>query len=158
VSEHAIELVVNGTARRATVEARRSLADLLREDFRLTGTHLGCEHGVCGACTVLLDREPARSCITLAVQASGSSVTTIEGVGAPNELHPVQDAFRDSHSQCGYCTPGFVMESLVLLRDNPAPSEREVREALAGKICRCTGYESIVRSVLLATERTREVE
>ena len=154
MSEHTVELVVNGVARRATVEARRLLADLLRDDLRLTGTHLGCEHGVCGACTVLLDGEPARSCITLAVQAAGSEVATVEGLGAPYALHPLQQAFRDAHSfQCGFCTPGFVMESFVLLRDNPTPSEREVREALGGNICRCTGYESIVRGVLLAAER-----
>ena len=154
-----IDLVVNGVGRRATVDARRTLADLLREDFLLTGTHLGCEHGVCGACTVLLDSEPARSCITLAVQASGSEVTTVEGLGAPNDLHPLQQAFSDAYSfQCGYCTPGFVMESLALLRDIPKPTEREVREALGGNICRCTGYESIVRGVLLAAERMREVE
>ena len=158
MSEHTIELTVNGVARRATVEARRSLADVLREELRLTGTHLGCEHGVCGACTVLLDGEPARSCITLAVQAHGSEVATVESLGAPDNLHPLQQAFRDAHSfQCGYCTPGFVIESLALLRDNPAPTEREVREALAGNICRCTGYESIVRGVLLAAERTKEV-
>jgi carbon-monoxide dehydrogenase small subunit len=157
MSEHTIELVVNGSARRTTVEARRSLADLLREDLRLTGTHLGCEHGVCGACTVLLDGEPVRSCITLAVQAADSDVTTVEGLGVPDDLHPVQQAFRDAHSfQCGFCTPGFVIESLALLRESPSPTEREVREALAGNICRCTGYESIVRGVLLAAERTRE--
>ena len=159
MSEHTIELVVNGVACRTTVEARLSLADMLREDLRLTGTHLGCEHGVCGACTVLLDGEPARSCITLAVQAAGSAITTVESLGEPSDLHPLQQAFRDAHSfQCGYCTPGFVMESLVLLRDNRAPTEREVREALAGNICRCTGYESIVRGVLLAAERTKEVK
>jgi aerobic-type carbon monoxide dehydrogenase small subunit (CoxS/CutS family) len=157
VSEHTIELTVNGVVRQARVEARRSLADVLRDDLRLTGTHLGCEHGVCGACTVLLDGEPARSCITLAVQADGGDVSTVESLGAPDDLHPLQQAFRDAHSfQCGYCTPGFVIESLALLRDNPAPTEREVREALAGNICRCTGYESIVRGVLLAAERTKE--
>ncbi len=154
MSEHTIELVVNGMSRRSTVEARRTLADLLREDFGLTGTHLGCEHGVCGACTVLLDGATARSCITLAVQADGAEVTTVEGLGSPNALHPLQQAFREAHSfQCGFCTPGFVLEALAFLRETPAPTEREVREALAGNVCRCTGYESIVRGVLLAATR-----
>ena len=156
MSEHAIELVVNGVVRRATVEARRTLADLLREDLGLTGTHLGCEHGVCGACTVLLEGTAARSCITLAVQADGAEVTTVEGIGSPGGLHPLQQAFREAHSfQCGFCTPGFVMESLALLRERPDPSAREVREALAGNICRCTGYESIVNGVLLAATRMK---
>ena len=156
MSEHAIELVVNGVVRRATVEARRTLADLLREDLGLTGAHLGCEHGVCGACTVLLEGTAARSCITLAVQADGAEVTTVEGIGSPGGLHPLQQAFREAHSfQCGFCTPGFVMESLALLRERPDPTAREVREALAGNICRCTGYESIVNGVLLASTRMK---
>ena len=155
MSEHVVEMAVNGVPRRATVEARRTLADLLRENFGLTGTHLGCEHGVCGSCTVLLDGTAVRSCITLAVQTQGAEVTTIEGVGSPGDLHPLQQAFRDAHSfQCGFCTPGFVLESLALLRERPDPTEQEVREALSGNVCRCTGYESIVRGVLLAASRT----
>jgi carbon-monoxide dehydrogenase small subunit len=154
VSEHAIELVVNGAPRRATVDARRTLADLLRDDLGLTGTHLGCEHGVCGACTVLLDGATARSCITLAVQADGTEVTTVEGLADGGRLHPLQQAFSDAHSfQCGFCTPGFVLEALAFLRETPSPSEQDVREALSGNVCRCTGYESIVRGVLLAATR-----
>ncbi|HJU47502.1 MAG TPA: (2Fe-2S)-binding protein [Gaiellaceae bacterium] len=154
MSDHTIELVVNGTPRRVTLDARRTLADLLRDDLGLTGTHLGCEHGVCGACTVLLDGATARSCITLAVQADGAEVTTVEGVADRGGLHPLQEAFSDAHSfQCGFCTPGFVLEALAFLRETPSPSEQEVREALAGNVCRCTGYESIVRGVLLAATR-----
>jgi len=151
VSEHRITLTVNGTRRDASVESRTSLADLLREPLGLTGTHLACEHGVCGACTVLLDGEPVRSCLLLGVQADGHQVETIEGVGSPDALHPLQQALRDTHAfQCGFCTPGFLMTAVALLRENPSPSETEVREALSGNICRCTGYESIVRGVLWA--------
>jgi len=151
VSEHRITLTVNGTRRDASVESRTSLADLLREPLGLTGTHLACEHGVCGACTVLLDGEPVRSCLLLGVQADGHQVETIEGVGSPDALHPLQQALRDTHAfQCGFCTPGFLMTAVALLRENPSPSETEVREALSGNICRCTGYESIVRGVLRA--------
>jgi len=151
VSEHRITLTVNGTRRDASVESRTSLADLLREPLGLTGTHLACEHGVCGACTVLLDGEPVRSCLLLGVQADGHQVETIEGVGWPDALHPLQQALRDTHAfQCGFCTPGFLMTAVALLRENPSPSETEVREALSGNICRCTGYESIVRGVLRA--------
>jgi carbon-monoxide dehydrogenase small subunit len=151
VSEHRIALTVNGARSEASVEARTSLADLLRGALGLTGTHLACEHGVCGACTVLLDGEPVRSCLLLAVQAQDRQVETIEGVASPGALHPLQQAFRDMHSfQCGFCTPGFLMTAVALLRDNPSPTEAEVREALSGNICRCTGYESIVRGVLRA--------
>ncbi len=151
MSEHRITLTVNGTRRDASVESRTSLADLLREPLGLTGTHLACEHGVCGACTVLLDGEPVRSCLLLGVQADGHQVETIEGVGSPDALHPLQQALRDTHAfQCGFCTPGFLMTAVALLRENPSPSETEVREALSGNICRCTGYESIVRGVLWA--------
>jgi carbon-monoxide dehydrogenase small subunit len=151
--EH-IDLVVNGVPRNVTVDPRRTLADMLRDDLGLTGTHLGCEHGVCGACTVLLDGESARSCVVLAVQATGSEVTTIEGIGRAGALHVVQQAFLDAHSfQCGFCTPGFVIETLALLRENPRPGEGAVRTALAGNLCRCTGYESIVAGVLLAASR-----
>ncbi len=151
-----VSLTVNGQSRAATVDPRRTLADFLREDLALTGTHLGCEHGVCGACTVLVDGASARSCLMLAVQADGTQVTTIEGVADGDQLHPLQEAFRDSHSfQCGFCTPGFVMTALELLREESSPSEVEVREAISGNLCRCTGYESIVNGILLAAERAR---
>jgi carbon-monoxide dehydrogenase small subunit len=149
-----IELRVNGEARRADAEVRVTLADFLREKLGLTGTHLGCEHGVCGACTVLVDGAAVRSCLMLAVQARGKDVLTVEGLGEPENLHPLQEAFRESHAfQCGFCTPGFVMASLELLRDNPDADETEIREVLSGNICRCTGYQSIVEGVLLAAER-----
>jgi carbon-monoxide dehydrogenase small subunit len=149
-----VRVKVNGHERSATVEARRTLADFLREDLRLTGTHLGCEHGVCGACTVLIDGVSARSCLTLAAQVEGAEVTTIEGVADGDRWHPLQEALRDAHSfQCGFCTPGFVMTALEFLRENPQPSEDEVREAIAGNLCRCTGYQSIVAGISLAAER-----
>jgi carbon-monoxide dehydrogenase small subunit len=149
-----ISLTVNGVRHTAAVEPRRTLADFLRMDLGLTGTHLGCEHGVCGACTVLLDGVSARSCLTLAVQADGAEVTTIEGVATGDAWHPVQTAFRETHAfQCGFCTPGIVMTTLELLRENPRPTEQEAREAIAGNLCRCTGYQSIVSGILLAAER-----
>ena len=148
-------LTVNGTRYSASIDPRRTLADFLREDLELTGTHLSCEHGVCGSCTVLVDGATARSCLMLAVQANGREVTTIEGLAKDGTLHPLQIALRESHAfQCGFCTPGFVMTAVELLQDNPKPSEREVREAISGNLCRCTGYESIVRGVLLAAERS----
>jgi carbon-monoxide dehydrogenase small subunit len=144
-----VEMTVNGETRRGVVEARRTLADFLREECALTGTHLGCEHGVCGACTVLLDGEAVRSCLLFAVQASGAEVTTIEGLGgADGALSSVQDAFREEHGlQCGFCTPGFVVSVTALLTDNPSPSEPEIRDALSGNLCRCTGYQGIIRAV-----------
>jgi aerobic-type carbon monoxide dehydrogenase small subunit (CoxS/CutS family) len=146
-----VELTVNGVARRGSVEARRTLADFLREDLGLTGTHLGCEHGVCGACTVLVDGEPARSCLVLAVQGRGASVRTVEGLAADGKMNRLQQAMWDSHGfQCGFCTPGFLMQITALLAESPDPSEAEIREALSGNICRCTGYESIVNGVLRA--------
>ena len=146
-----IELTVNGSPFSGSVDPRKTLADFLRDDLDLTGTHLGCEHGVCGACTVLVDGASARSCLMLIGQATGTEVTTIEGLATDGELHPVQQGFRDSHSfQCGYCTPGFVMATAELLADNPAPTEEEVREALSGNVCRCTGYQSIVDGVMRA--------
>ena len=147
-----VELTVNGTARSAAdVEPRKTLADFLREDLGLTGTHLGCEHGVCGACTVIVDGDAVRSCLMLAVQANGATVRTIEGLGSPEDMNPLQEAMRDSHSfQCGFCTPGFMMQVTALLEDNPSPSEDEIRETLSGNICRCTGYESILNGVLKA--------
>ena len=146
-----IEFVVNGEIRAADADVRMTLADFLRDRLGLTGTHLGCEHGVCGACTVLVDGVAARSCLMLAVQARGHEVQTVEGLGTPDRLHPLQEALRESHAfQCGFCTPGFVMTALALLREQPSPTEDEVRETLSGNICRCTGYQSIVEGVLLA--------
>jgi aerobic carbon-monoxide dehydrogenase small subunit len=146
-----VHLTVNGASRSASVEPRKTLADFLREDLGLTGTHLGCEHGVCGACTVLIDGEPARSCLVLAVQARGTHVTTVEGLARGGEMNHLQHAMWDSHGfQCGFCTPGFLMQITALLSENPKPTEAEIREALSGNICRCTGYESIVDGVLRA--------
>ena len=151
---HQIRLTVNGEAVEADVEARRTLADVLREDLELTGTHLGCEHGVCGACTVLVDGDAVRSCLVLAVQADGHEVRTVEGLAEGDVLHPVQQAFWESHGfQCGFCTPGFVMATVALLADNPTATEEQIREELSGNVCRCTGYESIVEGVLLAVRR-----
>ena len=152
MAEVAVEIVVNGRPRSATVEPRRTLADFLREECRLTGTHLGCEHGVCGACTVLVDGAPVRSCLMFAVQARGSEVTTVEGMSSPEgELSVVQQALRDAHGlQCGFCTPGMVMAAIGVLADNPDPSDREVREGLEGNLCRCTGYHNIVKAVMAA--------
>jgi len=143
-----VEMTVNGELRHAFVEARKTLADFIREDCGLTGTHLGCEHGVCGACTVLLDGDAVRSCLLFAVQAQGAEVTTIEGLGGTDgALSPVQEAFRAEHGlQCGFCTPGFVVSVTALLRDTPEPTDGEIREALAGNLCRCTGYQGIVRA------------
>ena len=140
-----VRLSVNGSPREVTIEARKTLADVIREDLRLTGTHLGCEHGVCGACTILLDGEPVRSCLMLGVQAAGSEIVTVEGVATDGVMHPVQQAFWDSHSfQCGFCTPGFVITAYALLRDGSELSEDDVRAELSGNLCRCTGYQSIV--------------
>jgi aerobic carbon-monoxide dehydrogenase small subunit len=149
-----IEITVNGERRSAPAEVRMTLADFLREKLGLTGTHLGCEHGVCGACTVMVDGASVRSCLMLAVQVQGKEVLTVEGLGDPDHLHPLQQAMRERHSfQCGFCTPGFVMSSLALLQENPSPDEAEIREVLSGNVCRCTGYQSIVEGVLLAAER-----
>jgi carbon-monoxide dehydrogenase small subunit len=154
MTRQSLQLTVNGRDRELLVEPRRTLADVLREDLELTGTHLGCEHGVCGACTVLVDGLAVRSCLMLAVQAAGTSVMTIEGLEHDGELHPLQEAFRDSHSfQCGFCTPGFVMTALALLEEGRALDEGELREELSGNICRCTGYQSIVEGVQLAAQR-----
>ena len=151
IARRAVRLTVNGTVFEREVEPRRLLADFLREDLGLTGTHVGCEHGVCGACTVILDGDSARSCLTLAVQADGAEVETVEGLGRVEALHPLQRAFREHHAlQCGFCTPGMLMTVLDLLRKHPSPSEREIREGLSGNLCRCTGYEHIVRAVRAA--------
>jgi carbon-monoxide dehydrogenase small subunit len=152
MAETEIVVEVNGTARRARVEPRLTLADFIRERCHLTGTHLGCEHGVCGACTVLLDGNAVRSCLVFAVQADGAEVTTIEGVSSSDgELSPVQAAFRDEHGlQCGFCTPGFVMSVTAFLRDNPTPTDDEIRDGLSGNLCRCTGYQGILRAIRAA--------
>ena len=152
-----ITLTVNGLSVTAQVEPRTHLADFLREHLSLTGTHLGCEHGVCGACTIMLDGRTARSCLTLAVQADGTEIVTIEGLRADDGTrHPMQDAFHENFAlQCGYCTPGMLMTAIELLRDNPAPSEQEVREAMSGNLCRCTGYQAIVKAVLSAAANSR---
>ena len=164
-----VTVQVNGASRTGSVEARKTLADFLRDDLDLTGTHVGCEHGVCGACTVIVDGRAVRSCLMLAVQAAGSEITTIEGLAAalPQPTSPgrppggglgtLQQAMWDSHSfQCGFCTPGFVMQATAYLSAHPDAGEQEIREALSGNICRCTGYQSIIDGVLLAAQRSRE--
>ena len=155
VERRTIGLRVNGATRQGTAEPRTTLADFLRDELGLTGTHLGCEHGVCGACTVLLDGASVRSCLLLAVQADGHDVTTVEGLAPPEgPLHPIQEAFAERHGlQCGFCTPGFLMTVVELLERDPNPTEEIVRTFLSGNICRCTGYQNIVDAVLLAAER-----
>jgi carbon-monoxide dehydrogenase small subunit len=154
-----IEIRVNGVRRRASVPPRLTLADYLREHCRLTGTHLGCEHGVCGACTVLLDGQAVRSCLVFAVQADGAEITTIEAIASPDgELSPVQAAFRDHHGlQCGFCTPGFVISATAFLRDHPDPTDEEIRDALSGNLCRCTGYQGILQAVRAAARSASTV-
>ncbi len=153
-----ISVIVNGTPYEEVVEVRLTLADFLRQQLALTGTHLGCEHGVCGACTVLVDGLSARSCLMLAVQVNGREITTIEGLAkSDDELHPLQQAFGDNHGlQCGFCTPGMLTTMVEFLGDNPAPTERQVQEALSGNLCRCTGYQGVVAAVLDAARRLRE--
>ncbi len=150
-----IAVTVNGRRYEAEVETRHTLADFLRQQLGLTGTHLGCEHGVCGACTVLVDGQSARSCLMLAVQADGHEITTVEGIApSATELHPLQEALRDHHGlQCGFCTPGVLITLIEFLRDNPRPTEEEVRVALSGNLCRCTGYAGIVAAALDAAKR-----
>ncbi|WP_424139468.1 (2Fe-2S)-binding protein [Roseomonas chloroacetimidivorans] len=149
-----IAVTVNGSPNQAEVPARLSLADLLRDELRLTGTHLGCEHGACGACTVLVDGISARACLMLAVQADGRSITTVEGLEQAGRLHPLQQALSDHHGlQCGFCTPGVLMTLVELLEASPAPSEAEIRMALAGHHCRCTGYQGMVEAVLSLSGR-----
>ncbi len=153
---HDVGLVVNGAAHSVRVPARRLLSDCLRHDMRLTGTHVGCEHGVCGACTVLLDGEPVRSCLLLAVSVDGHEITTVEGLASGDELSPVQQAFEDCHGlQCGFCTPGFLTTITAGLRATPDPTEDDAREMIAGNLCRCTGYQNIVAAVLRAAELSR---
>jgi len=153
-----VRLEVNGRAVEAEVEPRLLLSDFLRHDLGLTGTHVGCEHGVCGVCTVLVDGEPVRSCLMLAVQADGHRVATVEGLaGEDGQLHPLQEAFREAHAlQCGFCTPGILMTLEAFLRDNPSPTEEEARLALSGNLCRCTGYQHIVDAILAAAAERRD--
>jgi aerobic-type carbon monoxide dehydrogenase small subunit (CoxS/CutS family) len=154
---HDIAVTVNRTVHKRRVEARLLLSDFLRHDLLLAGTHVGCEHGVCGACTILFDGAAVRSCLMFAVQADGHSLETVEGLAPDTEhLHPLQQAMRDCHGlQCGYCTPGILMTMKVFLEETPEPDEAQVREALSGNLCRCTGYQHIVDAVLLAAERLR---
>jgi carbon-monoxide dehydrogenase small subunit len=154
-----IAVTVNGRAYERDVEPRLLLSDFLRHELGLTGTHVGCEHGVCGACTILFDGEPVRSCIMLAVQADGHALTTVEGLTPTGGLHPLQEAFWECHGlQCGFCTPGFLMTLVPFLEANPDPSEEEIRQALSGNLCRCTGYQHIVDAVKLAAERRRTAQ
>ena len=151
-----VTLTVNGEAVEGTVAPRTLLSDFLKEDVGLTGVRVGCEHGVCGACTILVDGRTARACLVLAVQADGADVRTVEGLASNDALHPLQQAFWDHHAlQCGYCTPGMLMTAYELLETNPAPTEAEVREAIAGNVCRCTGYVHIVRAILAAAAVSR---
>jgi carbon-monoxide dehydrogenase small subunit len=151
-----VTVTVNGAQHTREVEPRLLLSDFLRHDLGLTGTHVGCEHGVCGACTVLFDGEPARSCMMFAVQADGHEVLTVEALGTMDGLHPLQEAFREAHAvQCGFCTPGFLMTLVPFLEQNPDPTEEEIREAISGNLCRCTGYQHIVDAVKLAAEKMR---
>ena len=151
-----LSVTVNGTLYEREVEPRLLLSDFLRHDLGLTGTHVGCEHGVCGACTILFDNEPARSCLIFAVMAHGHEVTTVEGLGTIDSLHPLQEAFKEAHGlQCGFCTPGFLTTLAAFLKENPDPSEEEIREAISGNLCRCTGYQHIMEAVKLAAEKTK---
>jgi aerobic-type carbon monoxide dehydrogenase small subunit (CoxS/CutS family) len=152
----AIRLTVNGQAREGRCETRKLLVDFLREDLGLTGTHVGCEHGLCGACTVLVNGEAARSCLMLAVQANGVELLTIEGLSKEGTLHPLQEAFHEHHGlQCGFCTPGMLLTALDLLQTNPRPTEAEIRQGLSAVLCRCTGYQGIVKAVEAAAVRLR---
>ncbi len=151
-----VTITVNGESHTADIEPRLLLAHLLRQGLRLTGTHTGCDTTNCGACTVLFDGRPIKSCTMLAVQADGHDVTTVEGLASPSELHPVQEGFKDEHGlQCGFCTPGMMMAAKALLDENPDPTEEDVRWALSGNLCRCTGYQNIVKAVLWAAEQMR---
>jgi carbon-monoxide dehydrogenase small subunit len=157
VGTHQVEVTVNGAPRSAQVEPRLLLVHLIRETLGLTGTHIGCDTTGCGACTVLLDGVPVKSCTVLAVQAHGSELTTVEGLAEGGQLHPIQQAFSEQHGlQCGFCTPGMMLTSVALLAENPDPSEEEIRWAISGQICRCTGYQNIVKAVQSAAQKLRE--
>ena len=150
-----IQVTVNGKKYEHPVSPRLLLSDFLRHDLGLSGTYVGCEHGVCGACTILLNGEAVRSCLLFAVQVNGQEITTVEGLAPGTEdLHPLQEAFREAHAlQCGFCTPGFLMSLIPFLQENPNPSEKEIREALSGNLCRCTGYQNIVKAVMLCSQK-----
>ena len=151
-----VTVTVNGTQYQRSIEPRLLLSDFLRHELGLTGTHVGCEHGVCGACTVMLDGQPVRSCLMFAVQANGHEILTVESLGTVDNLHPLQEAFWEAHGlQCGFCTPGFLMSLVPFLEEHPDPSEQEIREAIAGNLCRCTGYQHIVDAVQLAAQRMK---
>ena len=151
-----LSLTVNGDQYEREIEPRLLLSDFLRHELGMTGTHFGCEHGVCGACTVLLNGDPVRSCLMFAVQAHGHEVLTVEGLGSMDDLHPIQEAFHEAHGlQCGFCTPGFLTTLVPFLEENPDPSEEEIRVAISGNLCRCTGYQHIVEAVQLAAEKLR---
>ena len=155
-----IRMTINGREYRGQVEPRKLLVDFIRDDLGLTGTHVGCEHGVCGACTVLVDNEPVRACLMLAVQANGAQLATVEGL-APNatELHPIQQSFWELHGlQCGFCTPGILLTAEALLKENPDPSEEEIRDWISGNLCRCTGYQNIVAAIQDAAKKLRTVQ
>lgn len=157
VNKRTIQLKVNDLPYEALVEPRLTLVDLLRGELGLGGVHVGCEHGVCGACTVIMDGRAVRSCIMLAVQADGANLQTVEGLRGEGGLHPIQEAFMEAHGlQCGFCTPGFLMSALELLGENPDPSDEEITETLGGNICRCTGYQSIIEAVRIAASKMRE--
>ena len=154
IEQRPIKLSVNGEQIEAMVEPRKLLSDFLREDVNLSGVHIGCEHGNCGACTIILNGELVRSCLTLAVQADGAEIMTVEGLASDGKLHPIQEAFHENHgAQCGFCTPGQVLTAYSLLNKNPKPTEDEIREAMSGHLCRCTGYYSIVQSIKAAAEK-----
>jgi carbon-monoxide dehydrogenase small subunit len=153
--QHPIAVTVNGTRHERAVEPRLLLSDFLRHDLGLSGTHVGCEHGVCGACTVLLDGRAVRSCLVFAIQTDGQDVETVEGLATGETLHPIQQAFHDAHGlQCGFCTPGILMTLVPFLRDHPSPDEAAIRTAISGNLCRCTGYANIVKAVQLAVSRS----
>jgi carbon-monoxide dehydrogenase small subunit len=157
MSKIALRLTVNGEAREVFAEPRKLLSDVLREDLRLTGTHVGCEHGVCGACTVLVDGKPSRACLIFAIQMQGRQISTVEGLTPEEGLSPLQQALHEEHGlQCGFCTPGIITTFDAYLRENPDPSDEEIREVLAGNLCRCTGYGNIVRAVKKAARMLRE--
>ena len=158
VKKYAINLTVNGIKYEKEVEARKLLVDFIREDIGLTGTHIGCEHGQCGACTVVFNGKSLKSCLMFAVQADGAEILTVEGLAKDEKLHPIQEAFWENHGlQCGYCTPGVLMSSYVLLKENPQPSEEDIREGITGNICRCTGYVNIVKAIKEASKKIEGV-
>jgi aerobic-type carbon monoxide dehydrogenase small subunit (CoxS/CutS family) len=155
-AEAGVRFTVNGRAREVRCEPRKLLVDVLREDLGLTGTHVGCEHGICGACTVIVNGEAARACLMLAIQADGADVLTVEGLMTDGRMHPLQEAFREHHAlQCGFCTPGMLLTALDLLRTNPSPSEDEIRDGMSAVLCRCTGYHGIVQAVAAAAAAMR---